>query len=104
MLDYEIQYKKGVDNTVADALSRMEYADSKNDKNSGVKLAALSALQLVWIEQVVSSYENDEECQKIISQLLLDPNSNTEFQFIQGMLKKQGKIYLGKMEELEIKS
>lgn len=47
------------------------------------------------------SYENDEECQQIISKLLLEPNENSHFQHVQGILKKDGKVYVGKNGDVQ---
>ena len=48
-LQYQIVYRKGTDNGVADALSRCLPAH----------LAALSVCQAQWLEAVVESYSND---------------------------------------------
>ncbi|XP_017233152.1 uncharacterized protein LOC108207202 [Daucus carota subsp. sativus] len=61
--DYEIQYKKGCENIAADALSRVV------EQPATACVAAISELQHVWLQQVVSSYEGDEECQNLISKL-----------------------------------
>lgn len=66
------------------------------------ELYVITELQPVWLQQVCHSCDNDEECQKLISQILLDSTSgiNSEYQFVQGILKKQGKIYLGSNGEI----
>ena len=99
-LDYEIQYKKGVENSAADALSRVVHQEPVNREESIVRMAAISEVQPVWLQQVLNSYEGDETCQGIISQLLLDSESNKEFQIVQGILKKGNKIYLGSSGEV----
>lgn len=58
-LDYEIQYKKGIENVAADSLSR-----SMENKlvMEEATVAAISAVQPVWIQQVERSYEGDTVC------------------------------------------
>lgn len=99
-LDYEIHYKKGVENKVADGLSRRTEAES-----SGVHLAVLtgcpsrprltSAVQPEWVQQIELSYATDATCQQIITQLLLDPTSQPEYQYVNGILKKNNRIVVG---------
>lgn len=52
-LNYTIQYKRGVENCVADALSRKEV-------DYEVVLNAISLVRQLWIEEIISSYEGDE--------------------------------------------
>lgn len=49
-LDYEIVYKKGVDNRVADALSRLPEGDKSGEVN------ALSSVQVNWVQEITASY------------------------------------------------
>lgn len=60
-LDYEVQYKKGAENKIADALSRRHDEDST--------LLALSTIQATWIEEVCSSYESDPLASQLLSEL-----------------------------------
>lgn len=50
-LDYEMQYKKGAENRVADALSRRQGEEST--------LFALSSTEPTWMSEVEQSYEHD---------------------------------------------
>lgn len=91
-MDYEIQYKKRVENIVADTLSRCE----EQPKNEEVMVAAVSVVQPLWIQQIILSYEEDEECQIIISKVVLDCTNSGEYQYDQGIIKKGSKIFVGK--------
>nr|CAD1820600.1 unnamed protein product [Ananas comosus var. bracteatus] len=57
--DYEIRYKKGVDNSVADALSRQDEAE----------LIAISYPTPTWVEQIRVDTAADESLQAIIRQV-----------------------------------
>lgn len=63
-LSYEIQYKKEVDNKVADALSRREGQD--------IECWAITIVTPVWIQEVISSYQRDEKARSKITALLLN--------------------------------
>ena len=91
-LDYEIQYKKGAENQVADVLSRRHEAASKMEVRSCL---AIISVKPGWIEELQKSYEGDLYCQNIMSQLILDPNSHADYTRLDGILKYQGKIYVG---------
>ena len=49
-LSYKIQYKKGVTNAAADALSRRTHADT---------FLAISAAEPTWLQVLVNGYEDD---------------------------------------------
>jgi hypothetical protein len=66
--DYSIEYKKGSQNTVADALSRKEpLADS---------CLAISAAIPSWVIDVEASYVGDAKCVQLLQDLALDPASH----------------------------
>lgn len=70
-LDYEIKYKKRVENKVADALSTREH-DPQEAVHTLGSLLAISTVQPKWIQELQMSYERDSNYQNIISQLILD--------------------------------
>ena len=47
------------------------------------------------MEELQKSYERDGHCQDIIAQLILDPNTHTDYAMVDGMLRYQGKLYVG---------
>ncbi|KAJ1687481.1 hypothetical protein LUZ63_018871 [Rhynchospora breviuscula] len=78
-LDYTIEYKRGVENVVADALSRRE----GQHMNSGSELTLVSELVPEWVQELKQSYENDEWIQGVKEKLEkgeLDANSYTQHQ------------------------
>nr|XP_027071740.1 uncharacterized protein LOC113696535 [Coffea arabica] len=94
-LDYEIQYKKGADNGVADALSRRRFEDPLEDMAVSHTMYAISSVQPAWMQELVASYEGDNEAQQKIAQLLLDPNAVSDYHLDRGMLKFKDKLYVG---------
>ncbi|XP_070020520.1 uncharacterized protein [Nicotiana sylvestris] len=86
-LSYEIQYKKGVENVATNALSRQfeEEAECK----------VISVVQPTWMQEVLSSYEEDIEVDKVLSQLLLDASAVPSVTLQQGLLRHKGQIWIG---------
>lgn len=90
-LDYEVQYKKGADNRVADALSRQV--------DSG-QLMVLSALIPTWMQEVNLSYSRDPIAQDWITQLSVDLQGPTLWHYTSRVLRKKGKIYIRSVGDL----
>lgn len=63
-LNYKILYKKGTENRVADALSRIQH-------NPPVQVSALSLAQPTWLTEIQSTYLQDEISTKLLSELSL---------------------------------
>ena len=70
--DFEIIYKKGKQNVVADALSR-------KDEDVESLLYAILILQLEWITEARDELKNDEEVLTLIHKLQQDPNAFDTF-------------------------
>ena len=63
-LDYNIQYKKGRENIVVDALSRcLEEGEA----------VALTVITPYWYREVEASYEGDDRMKELSKQLILSP-------------------------------
>jgi hypothetical protein len=82
-LQFQVVYKKGTKNVVADALSRMEHM---------MGLSVLSEIQPIWIQEVVNSYATDEEAQQLITQLLIQCPNKHGFSLQQGIIRKANQI------------
>jgi hypothetical protein len=67
-LRYKILYKKGVDNKVADALSRVT-------NNPCQTLAAVSTLQTIWLQELVDAYHSDPFAVKLLSTLAVNKSA-----------------------------
>lgn len=89
--DFEIQYRPGLDNKVADALSR---------KVAVVELYALSAPTALQLEEISSEVDRDQELQKLIREWQHDPNSHPHYSMVQGRLLRQGKLVVPRQSPL----
>jgi hypothetical protein len=69
---FEIIYKKGKKNIVADALSR-------KDEDVESLLYAISILQPEWIFEAGDEWKNDEEVWTLIYKLEKDPSASDTF-------------------------
>ena len=88
-LDYMIQYKKGKENLAADALSRWGIEEER--------MQAITAVVPTWSLEIANSYEGNQQTQLIIAEVLIEPESHTEYIYKQGVLKYKGRIYIGKI-------
>jgi transposase InsO family protein len=94
-LQYKLVYKKGVDNSVADALSRRAHAPAH--------LCALSTVTPKWLSEVVHSNNSDPKAQELITQLTIDPKAIPGFTFHNGILRYKNKVWVGPSVELQSK-
>lgn len=89
--NYTVEYKKGRENRVADALSRVKY-----------NLMAMFTTTAVpaWITDVISTYATDEDCKKKIAAITVNPASHPEYTLIKGILRFQNKIVIGNSAQM----
>jgi hypothetical protein len=59
-LDYTIQYKKGVENKVVDALSRLTIREEKGE------VTAVTEILPTWLEELKESYAQDEWAKAVL--------------------------------------
>lgn len=95
-LNYTIQYKKGNDNCVADALSRREWGKE-------AELQAISSARSLWIEEISNNYVGNELATKILTENLINPDSNPEFLVANGLIKYKKRLYVGESSDLRSK-
>lgn len=86
-----MEYKKGRENRVADALSRASHSS---------EIRAISTVVPVWMEQVANSYEHDTKCLDLIAKLGIDSTTIPNYSLHSGILIYKGKLYIGDNQDL----
>lgn len=56
---------------------------------------ALSVVQLIWIEEVLKTYEQDITCIQLIEKLSVAPTSVTNYTLMNGILRFKARIVIG---------
>lgn len=93
-LQFQIVYKKGVENRVANVLSRV---------GAMMELVVISEVQPVWIQEILNSYVTYVESQELITQLLVHSPNEQGYSLQQGIIKKGAKILIGSNSTLRTK-
>jgi hypothetical protein len=86
-----VEYKKGKENKVADALSRVNHIFYEMFTSAAIP---------VWMTKVVKSYSEDLKCKELIQQLTVTPTALPNFTFSEGLLHYKHKIYVGSITPL----
>ena len=90
--DFDIVYKKGSENGVADALSRVPAVELWN--------LALSSVSSDINHQILDSYTRDPGVTQIIQELEQNSNSHSSFTWEKGELRRKGRVVVGKDPKL----
>ncbi|XP_042067371.1 uncharacterized protein LOC121810688 [Salvia splendens] len=85
--EYEIRYRKGSDNTAGDALSRVPAPVFYALASFVVPLELVGWIKAFWAE--------DPYVQKIITEKEEDPTSHVKFSWVNGELRRKGKLVVG---------
>lgn len=83
-LKYKILYNKGVENIVADALSRINPQDQ-------LEVLAVSYSQPAWLEKISSAYAKFPENAKLLATLTIK-SPHGDYVLQEGLIKTKGKI------------
>jgi hypothetical protein len=93
--DFIVEYKKGAENRVADALSRKEGWEDE------LSLSLLSIPTVGWIEDLKQQYVEDVELQQLLDKWLKHELDTRRYSFRDGLLLYKHKILLGKSPQLK---
>jgi hypothetical protein len=94
--DFEIVYKKGKQNVLADALSR-------KDEDVEAFLCAISIIQPDWIIEARDEWKNDEKVWTLIERLQQDSGASDTFTWKNDSLWYKDRLYLCKNSQLKEK-
>jgi hypothetical protein len=90
--DYTIEYKKGKENKVVDALSRRDHS-----------ALSISSITPDWITEVESSYHNDPQLTEILHQLAINNQAVPHYSLHSRILRYKGIVCIGKDDTLKTK-
>ena len=93
-LQFRVVYKKGTDNTTADALSRVGHL---------LALQAVSTLQPTWIQELLNSYATDAAAQQLLTELAVHSPNNQGFTLDRGLIRFKGKLWVANNSAMQTK-
>lgn len=93
-LQFKICYKKGVENTAADSLSRVGHL---------LAVQACSEVRPAWVQEILNSYATDPEAQaKLTALAVLSPDPEG-FALCHGLIRYRGRVWIGANSALQTK-
>lgn len=92
-LQYRTIFKKGVDNSAADTLSR--------HPAFGSSCLVLSSCTPKWVTEVSDTYTTDSAAYDIISKLAVDPSAVPHLSWQDGLLRHKNRIWVGPSVDLQ---
>jgi len=93
--DYNIQYKSGVQNAVADTLSRVS--------GSSLLLMTISHIQSDLLHLIEQSWLQEPHLQLVIQHKQNNLDLFPKYQLVHGHLRRKGKLVVGSDENLRTK-
>jgi hypothetical protein len=85
-LQYKLVYRKGRENSAADALSRLPFEN---------ELYAISLCRPKWIESIMDGYTADEKAKKLLQELSLSSPNKHGYSLHQGLIRYKDRVWLG---------
>jgi hypothetical protein len=92
-LQYTVQYKQGINNGAADALSRKPPTSSQ--------IFVMTTLQPSWLQSVKDSYGQDEYAQQLLQKFTANSQALPDFSLSNGILRYKNRIWVGAVPELQ---
>ncbi|GJU51961.1 transposon ty3-G gag-pol polyprotein [Tanacetum coccineum] len=93
--DYEVKYKKGVENAAADALSRVQ-------TEGHLMSAMVVSIPADFITKIETSWHTDDTLQPILNQLQNGQQSKKHYSWSNGQLLRKNKLVVGQDEQLKL--
>lgn len=93
-LQFEFRYKRGVDNSAADSLSRVGHL---------LNCQALTLCQPDWLIEVLHTYDMDSTAQNLLRHLAILSPDNKGYALDNGLIKYKGRLYIGASLALQTK-
>jgi hypothetical protein len=91
-LQFKVIYRKGKDNLVVDALSRVNHL---------MAIQAVSEVQPVWLQEVLNSYITDLDAQDLLVRLAIKSPDEHGFSLQQGVIKYKEKVWIARNSALQ---
>jgi hypothetical protein len=85
-LQYKIQFKKGVTNTAAGALSRMPEQDT---------IYSISMSTPAWLERLQQGYEENAEDRQLLTELAISSSNDKGYTLVEGIIKHKERVWVG---------
>jgi hypothetical protein len=90
--NYSIEYKKGKENKVVDALSRMDHS-----------ISDISLVVPAWVTEIEDNYKSDSTYADLITQLAVNSQAVPNYSLHSGILRYKGRVCVGNDEALKHK-
>jgi hypothetical protein len=87
---YKIIYRKGVNNSVAVALSRQDQPE---------QMQAMSTCRPKWLEIIVEGYQKDPDAKQLLTELSITGSNDKGFQLQDGVIKYKDRVWLSNHKE-----
>ena len=95
---FVVEYKKGIENKVADALSRrvdpIAIIQSGTSSDCSSSLCLISFPYLSWIDELKASYQSDPTMLSLLQKLQDNPIKPKFFSLHNGLILFKGRVYL----------